>query len=113
MIPTPAAAERKTARRPSRAVAALEPRGLARQDAAAYIGIGITLFDALVETGKFPAPARLNGRLIWDRLALDRALDELFDTPAREPAYHAEDITLMCPAPFGTAPRRARQGRRA
>lgn len=66
----------------------IEPRGLSRPEAAAYVGIGSTLFDALVRDGKFPQPARLNGRLIWDRKALDRAMDELFDAPANLPQYN-------------------------
>lgn len=72
---------------PARRIAAVEPRGLAKAEAAAYVGIGATLFDALVRDGKFPPPARLNGRLIWDRKALDRAMDELFDAPSNHPQY--------------------------
>jgi hypothetical protein len=56
-----------------------EPRGLSRDGAAAYIGIGTTLFDRLVDSGMLPKPARLEGRVIWDRRRLDRTLDELFD----------------------------------
>jgi predicted DNA-binding transcriptional regulator AlpA len=56
-----------------------EPRGLSRDAAAAYIGIGTTLFDRLVEQGVLPKPARLEGRVIWDRRRLDRVLDSLFD----------------------------------
>jgi len=61
--------------------AAIEPRGLSRETAAAYVGIGTTLFDEMVRLGKMPRPATLKGRLIWDRQALDRALDDLFDCP--------------------------------
>ena len=68
------------------ALSAVQPRGLCRSDAAAYVGIGTTMFDQLVLAGRMPAPARLNGRLIWDRRALDRALDDLFDTTAAAPA---------------------------
>ena len=56
-----------------------EPRGLSRDAAAAYVGIGTTLFDRLVENGRLPKPARLEGRVIWDRRRLDRVLDSLFD----------------------------------
>jgi predicted DNA-binding transcriptional regulator AlpA len=56
-----------------------EPRGLSREFAAAYIGIGTTLFDQLIEQGVLPKPARLQGRVIWDRRRLDRHLDRLFD----------------------------------
>jgi hypothetical protein len=31
-----------------------------------------------VKEGRMPGPARLDGRVLWDRLALDRALDVLF-----------------------------------
>ena len=54
------------------------PRGLSRVQAAAYAGVGVTKFDQLVKDGRMPAPARLDGRVLWDRLALDRALDRLF-----------------------------------
>ena len=65
---------------------AIEPRGLARDDAAAYIGIGSTLFDRLVSLGRLPKGARLDGRIIWDRRALDRVMDKLFDeTDAADP----------------------------
>jgi predicted DNA-binding transcriptional regulator AlpA len=61
----------------------VEPRGLSRDDAATYIGVGASLFDRLVDDGRMPKGARLDGRIIWDRRQLDRALDRLFD--AAEP----------------------------
>lgn len=67
-------------------VTQLEPRGLARAEAAGYVGIGTTLFDQLIHKGKMPQGIRLEGRVLWDRRALDRAMDELFDTPAAFPA---------------------------
>jgi hypothetical protein len=54
------------------------PRALSRVAAAAYVGVSPTKFDQLVKEGRMPAPARLDGRVLWDRLALDRALDVLF-----------------------------------
>jgi predicted DNA-binding transcriptional regulator AlpA len=54
------------------------PRGLSRVRSAEYAGISATKFDQLVKDGRMPAPARLDGRVLWDRLALDRALDVLF-----------------------------------
>lgn len=59
------------------ATASLPPRGLSRAAAAAYVGISSTLFGQLVEAGVFPAPKRLAGRCVWDRLSLDRAFDDL------------------------------------
>jgi predicted DNA-binding transcriptional regulator AlpA len=58
---------------------AIEPRGLSRDDAAAYLGIGATLFDRLVSEERLPKSARLDGRIIWDRRQLDCFLDSLFE----------------------------------
>ncbi len=53
------------------------PRGLSREEAARYIGIGTTKFDELVTKRKMPAPRRIDGRLVWDRFALDAAFQDL------------------------------------
>jgi predicted DNA-binding transcriptional regulator AlpA len=53
-------------------------RGLSRDEAAQYCGLGTTLFDALVADGTMPKPAQIRGRKIWDIRKLDVALDELF-----------------------------------
>ena len=42
----------------------LTPRGLSRAEAAAYVGV---------------SPKQLRGRLVWDRVALDRAFGDLHD----------------------------------
>ena len=66
---------------PSRALAlpyGALPRAMSRVAAAAYVGVSATKFDQLVKDGRMPGPARLDGRVVWDRLALDRALDRLF-----------------------------------
>jgi predicted DNA-binding transcriptional regulator AlpA len=55
-------------------------RGLSRAEAAEYIGLGTTKFDALVSDGRMPKPKRIDGRTVWDRIAVDRAFDEL-DAP--------------------------------
>jgi hypothetical protein len=55
------------------------PRGLNRQAAAEYIGVGTTLFDAMVRDGRMPAPFRVGARVIWDRRKLDDAFDALSD----------------------------------
>lgn len=57
----------------------LAPRGLSRAEAAAYVGVGTTLFDQMVSEGLMPAPKRYRGRVIWDRLALDAAFANLPD----------------------------------
>jgi predicted DNA-binding transcriptional regulator AlpA len=51
----------------------LAPRGLSREQAAAYVGISPSLFDMLVSDGRMPSPKRINSRVVWDRLQLDAA----------------------------------------
>jgi excisionase family DNA binding protein len=53
------------------------PRGLSREEAARYVGIGATTFDRLIEEGKMPRPLRLGKRVIWDRLKLEAAFSDL------------------------------------
>lgn len=57
----------------------LAPRGLNRVEAAAYIGVGSTLFDAMVKDRRMPHPKRIDGRRVWDRLRLDIAFEALPD----------------------------------
>lgn len=52
-------------------------RGLAREHAAAYVGISPSLFDVTVHDGRMPQPKKINGRRIWDVVALDTAFDAL------------------------------------
>ena len=58
---------------------AYPPRGLARDEAARYIGVGSTKFDEMVSDGRMPRPKRVDGRTIWDRVALDMAFTDLPD----------------------------------
>jgi predicted DNA-binding transcriptional regulator AlpA len=67
-----------------RVVLALEPRGLDRVKAAAYVGVGPTKFDEMVADGRMPKPARVDGRVLWDRHQLDAAFDDIFDQGNRE-----------------------------
>ena len=57
----------------------LAPRGLQRDAAAGYVGIGPTKFDEMVRDGRMPGPKRIDGRKVWDRVALDMAFEELPD----------------------------------
>lgn len=57
-------------------------RGLSREEAAAYVGIGTTMFDEMVKAGTMPPPYRIGNRTIWDIRDLDSAIDNL-KTPAR------------------------------
>jgi predicted DNA-binding transcriptional regulator AlpA len=53
--------------------ASLPPRGLSREESAAYVGVGATKFDEMVADGRMPAPKKIDGRKVWDRLNLDSA----------------------------------------
>jgi excisionase family DNA binding protein len=55
------------------------PRGMSRDEAARYIGVGTTKFDEMVQDGRMPRPKRIDGRVVWDRLRLDVAFSDLPD----------------------------------
>lgn len=56
---------------------AYPPRGMSREEAARYIGVGTTKFDEMVADESMPKPKRIDGRVIWDRIALDAAFSDL------------------------------------
>jgi hypothetical protein len=62
----------------------LAPRGLNREQAAEYVGVGMTLFDAMVGDGRMPKPIEVNSRRIWDRQRLDRSFDALTEKTATD-----------------------------
>ena len=53
------------------------PRGLCREEAAYYIGVGTTKFDELVADRRMPRGKKIDGRIVWDRVALDMAFSDL------------------------------------
>lgn len=55
----------------------LEPRGLSREEAAAYIGVSPSKFDDLVKRRVMPQPRALDTRRVWCRDELDEAFDAL------------------------------------
>lgn len=56
----------------------LPPRGLRREEAAAYIGASPALFDEMVRDGRMPKPKRIGGtNAIWDVRQLDVAFEAL------------------------------------
>lgn len=73
----------------SKLPAALPPRGLCREESAAYVGVSPTFFDALVKDGRMPKPKRVNTRTIWDRLKLDTYFDALDDEAPNENPWAA------------------------
>jgi predicted DNA-binding transcriptional regulator AlpA len=48
-----------------------------RKEAASYVGVSPTHFDKLVREGTMPKPVKFSARKVWDRTALDRAIDGL------------------------------------
>src|SRR5215475_338779 len=85
----------EASRRVDRRLSAIRPmarRGLSRTEAALYVGIGVTKFDALVEQGRMPKPKRIDSRRIWDIFELDLAFDEL---QARMVRQMRPGMTLM------------------
>ena len=55
----------------------LPPRGLSREQAAAYVGVSPSLFDALIKEGYMPMPKRAHSRTVWDRIDLDASFAAL------------------------------------
>jgi predicted DNA-binding transcriptional regulator AlpA len=55
------------------------PRGMSRDEAARYIGIGSTKFDEMVADGRMPKPKRIDGRVVWDRIKIEAAFSDLPD----------------------------------
>lgn len=50
-------------------------RCLGRKEAASYVGVSTGTFDKLVRSGQMPSSIDLFGRKVWDRRALDAAID--------------------------------------
>lgn len=44
----------------------LAPIGLNREQAAAFVGFSVTLFDEMVEDKRMPKPRMGNSRVVWD-----------------------------------------------
>ena len=56
---------------------AYPPRGMSRDEAARYVGVGVTKFDEMVADGRMPRPKRVDNRVIWDRLRVEAAFTDL------------------------------------
>lgn len=57
----------------------IEPRGLRRPQAAAYVGVSPSQFDKMVSDGRMPMPKQVDGCVIWDRIRLDESFEALPD----------------------------------
>jgi excisionase family DNA binding protein len=55
------------------------PRGMSRDEAARYVGVGSTKFDEMVADGRMPKPKRIDGRVVWDRIKIEAAFSDLPD----------------------------------
>jgi hypothetical protein len=55
----------------------LPRRGLSREEAAMYLGIGAGTFDEMRAAGKIDSPRLIKGRKLWDIRDLDTAFDSL------------------------------------
>jgi predicted DNA-binding transcriptional regulator AlpA len=75
----------------------LPPIGLSRFDAAAHIGVGSNLFQALVDDGRMPRPRQINSRLVWHRREIEEAFEALprFGTPAERSAGEINSLDAM------------------
>ena len=56
---------------------AYPPRLMDLERAAAYVGLGRTKFQEMIDAGHMPGPVDLDGSPRWDRYDLDRAVDDL------------------------------------
>jgi hypothetical protein len=84
----------KTAIRARLASVGIQPRGLSVEEAAAYAGLSAGSFLRAVESGTYPRPMTQPGeRKVWDRIALDRAMDALsgLDATRRVVPHEATD----------------------
>jgi predicted DNA-binding transcriptional regulator AlpA len=77
----------------------LQPAGLAREDAAAYVGLSVRLMEAEAQAGRFPRPRQIGARrVVWLREELDahlRALpvSNITPGPGRQPPAPPADQT--------------------
>ena len=54
-------------------------RLLSRVEAAALCDVSPNTFDKMQADGMMPGPKRIYGRVLWDLVALNAAIDALFD----------------------------------
>ncbi len=60
----------------------VQPRGLPRHKAAAYVGMSASTFDRWVADGRMPVASIREGRcIVWDRFELDDAFEALKADP--------------------------------
>lgn len=52
-------------------------RGMSRDEVPRYIGVDTSKLDQLVADRRMPRSKRIDGRVVWDRFALDIAFSDL------------------------------------
>jgi len=65
--------------------------GLARAEAAEYIGVSVSKFDEMVADGRMPKPKKIDARRVWRRPALEAAFAELPEDGQGAPADQWSD----------------------
>lgn len=60
-------------------------RGLSREEAAGYVGVGSSTFDKMVTAKSMPKPINIGARRVWDVRALDAAFDALSNSEDDNP----------------------------
>lgn len=71
-------------------------RGLSLEEAAAYVGLSAAAFTKEIAAGRYPGPMPLSStrRKVWDRAAIDRAMDgETSGARSRDPIMDAINAT--------------------
>ncbi|HET7377152.1 MAG TPA: hypothetical protein VFK30_10610 [Anaerolineae bacterium] len=56
---------------------AYPPRAMKAERAAAYLSMSRSKFLEFVDQGKLPKPIHIGGLVLWDRLALELAFEEM------------------------------------
>ena len=68
-------AKRKADARERLVRAGIVPRGMSVDEAAAYVGMSTNRFKRLVQEGRYPGPMPGTSGRVWDRKAIDAAID--------------------------------------
>jgi predicted DNA-binding transcriptional regulator AlpA len=71
------------------------PRGLNREQAAIYVGVGVTKFDEMVADGRMPQPKEIDRRRVWDRNELDAHFDNLGHSGGQSPEANPFDGVVV------------------
>lgn len=69
------------------------PRQLSKGQAASYAGLPLDIFERMTRAGSLPSGIRIEGLMLWDRKALDTAIDRI----------HKSGMSSPC-VPLNTSP---------